>query len=486
MRKVVRQQPTAERIKNFFEVALGFSKEDAELEAKRCLQCKNPPCVKGCPVGVDIPAFIKLLKEGKQKEALEEIKGKNNLPAVCGRVCPQEDQCEAVCILNKKKIPINPVRNNTVTTELSKISNGVNIGALERYAADYELSHKSQVALRLRSGQASHKLETHGLKVAVVGSGPAGLTCAADLARLGYAVTLFESLHLPGGVLAYGIPEFRLPKQIVHNEVEYIKSLGVELKTNTLIGNTYSLADLFAAGFKAVFIAVGAGLPQFLGIPGENLDRVYSANEFLTRLNLMKAYKFPEYATPVNIGKSVTVIGGGNVALDCARVSLRLGSKVTLLYRRTEKEMPGRREEVANAQEEGVIFKLLTQPIKILGDEKGFVKGLECIKMELGEPDESGRRRPIPVKDSNFVLDVDTVIVAIGQNPNPLLPKLVPELKTNKDGTIVVDQDFMASLPGVFAGGDIITGADTVISAMGAGKKAALAIDKYLKARNFV
>jgi glutamate synthase (NADPH/NADH) small chain len=298
---------------------------------------------------------------------------------------------------------------------------------------------------------------------------------------MGYQVSLFESLHIPGGVLSYGIPEFRLPKKIVQNEVEYIQSLGVDIKTDVLIGNTFSLKDLFRDGFKAVFVAVGAGLPQFLGIPGENLNRVYSANEFLTRANLMKAYKFPEFTTPINIGKKVAVIGGGNVALDCARVALRLGKEVTLVYRRSETEMPARIEEVLNAKDEGIIFKLLTQPVKIIGDEKGLVKGLECIKMELGEPDASGRRRPIPVKDSNFIIDVDTVIVAIGQSPNPLLPRVTPGLKTNPDGTIAVDKNFMTSMPGVFAGGDIITGADTVISAMGAGKKAAQAIDEYIK-----
>lgn len=454
------QQPPKKRIKNFFEVALGFSKEQAEKETSRCLQCKNPLCVKGCPVEIDVPAFIKLIKAGKRKEALEKIKEKNNLPAVCGRVCPQEDQCEAACILNKKKIPIN-------------------IGALERYAADYELN--SGYGLGVTGYETRTPKPVHREKIAVVGSGPAGLTCAADLAKMGYQVTLFESLHIPGGVLSYGIPEFRLPKKIVQNEVEYIKSLGVDIKTDTLIGNTYSIEELFKEGFKAVFIAVGAGLPQFLGIPGENLDRVYSANEFLTRVNLMKAYKFPEYATPINIGKNVTVIGGGNVALDSARVALRLGSEVTLVYRRTEKEMPARIEEIENAKKEGIIFKTLTQPVKIIGDEQGFVKGIECIKMELGTPDESGRRRPVPVKDSNFILDTDTVIVSIGQNPNPLISKVTPFLKTNEDGTIAVDKNFMTSIPGVFAGGDIITGADTVISAMGAGKKSALAIAKYIR-----
>ncbi|MDD5595580.1 MAG: NADPH-dependent glutamate synthase, partial [Candidatus Omnitrophica bacterium] len=375
--------------------------------------------------------------------------------AVCGRVCPQENQCEAACVLNKKKIPIN-------------------IGALERYASDVEAASLQKPEER------SKKLLA---KVAVVGSGPAGLTCAADLAKMSYQVTIFESLHLPGGVLVYGIPEFRLPKKIVRNEVEYIKSLGVEIKTDTLIGNTYTLEELFAAGFKAIFIAVGAGLPQFLGIPGENLAGVYSANEFLTRVNLMKGYQFPEYTTPLNLGKKIAVIGGGNVALDCARAALRMGKEVYLVYRRSENEMPARIEEVEHAKEEGVNFQTLAQPIKIIANEKGFVKAMECIRMELGQPDESGRRRPVPLNGSNFVLDVDTVIVAIGQNPNPLLSKATTQLKTNPDGTIAVDKNFTTSLAGVFAGGDIITGADTVISAMGAGKKAALAIDKYLKDR---
>lgn len=456
MREKVLRQPPEERIKNFFEVALGFSKEEAEREADRCLQCKDMPCVKGCPVEIDIPAFIKLIKEGKRKEALEKIKEKNDLPAVCGRVCPQEDQCEAVCVLNKKEIPIN-------------------IGALERYAADYELVRSLEFAV-------PSKIKKSNLaKVAVVGSGPAGLTCAADLARMGYQVILFESLHIAGGVLVYGIPEFRLPKKIVGNEIAYIQSLGVDIETDTLIGRTFTLEELFLKGFKAVFVAVGAGLPQFMGISGENLSRVYSANEFLTRVNLMKGNRFPEYATPLNIGNHVAVIGGGNVALDCARVSLRLGKAVTLAYRRTEAEMPARDEEIENAKEERVIFQFLTQPVKILGNEKGFVKGLECIKMVLGVPDESGRRRPVPVKDSNFVLDVDTVIVAIGQSPNPLLSKVTAGLKTNKDGTVAVDKNFMTSIKGVFAGGDIITGADTVISAMGAGKRAARAIDAYIK-----
>lgn len=451
MRKDVKHQPASQRIKNFSEVSSGLTKEYAVLEAKRCLQCKNAPCRKGCPVGIDIPAFIQLIKEGKPQEALAKIKEKNNLPAICGRVCPQEDQCELACVLNNKKIAIN-------------------IGGLERFAADSAqgTSHKPQVTSK-------------NIKVAVVGSGPAGLTCAADLAKMGYQTTLFESLHTAGGVLVYGIPEFRLPKSIVQGEVEYIRALGVDLKTDVLVGRTFSLEDLFQQGYKAIFLATGAGLPQFLGIPGENLDRVYSANEFLTRVNLMKAYQFPEYITPINIGKRVAVIGGGNVAVDCARVALRLGSEVYLVYRRTEVEMPARAEEKENAKEEGINFQILTQPIKIQGDEKGFVRRLECIKMELGAPDASGRRRPVPVNDSNFVLDADTVVVAIGQNPNPLLPAVTKGLVTTEEGTIKIDENNMTSIPGVFAGGDIATGADTVISAMGAGKKSAAAIDQYIK-----
>ncbi|MEK6568335.1 MAG: NADPH-dependent glutamate synthase [Candidatus Omnitrophota bacterium] len=461
MRNKVKQQVIGERIKNFSEVSLGYSESQARIESERCLLCKEPLCVKGCPVGIDIPAFIRLLRENKSAEALKKIKEKNNLPAVCGRVCPQEDQCEGRCILNKKNIPIN-------------------IGALERYASDYGIVHSPQSTVRREKELLT--VERRPLaKVAVVGSGPAGLTAAADLAKMGFLVTLFESLHSAGGVLAYGIPEFRLPKKIVAEELGYIQSLGVEIKTDILIGKTYSLSELFEKGYQAVFLGLGAGLPQFLGIPGENLDRVYSANEFLTRINLMKAYKFPEYKTPINIGKKIAVIGAGNVALDSARCALRLGSEVTLVYRRTEAEMPARIEEIENAREEGVNLQLLTQPIKILGDDRGFAQGLECLKMKLGEPDASGRKKPIPIKDSDFVLDVDTVIVAIGQTPNPLLGRAESRIKVNPRGTIFVDENLMTSIPGVFAGGDIVTGADTVIAAMGAGKKAALAIDKYLK-----
>ena len=498
MRQKVRQQPPKQRIKNFNEVSQGFSDEQAKSEAKRCLQCKQPKCVDGCPVEIDIPGFIKLILQGKRKQALLKIREKNNLPAICGRVCPQEDQCEKLCVLNKKSIPIN-------------------IGALERYAADYELVHGSQFT--------THQ-QKPGRKVAVVGSGPAGLTAAADLAKIGYRVSLFESLHIAGGVLTYGIPEFRLPKIIVGKEVDYIKSLGVELHTDVLIGRTFTFADLNASGISATFLAVGAGLPQFLGIPGENIGRVYSANEFLTRINLMKAYQFPAYTTPINIGNKIVVIGGGNVAFDCARVAMRLapsfnryrkgyplglapsldpslkrnkkvyplglnryrkgyplglGKDTQLVYRRTEKEMPARQEEIENAKAEGLKFRLLTQPKKILSDKQGSVRSLECIKMQLGSPDASGRRRPVPIKDSNFILDVDTVIVAIGQKPNPLLGKVTANLKVNPQGTIWVDENLMTSIAGVFAGGDIITGADTVISAMGAGKKAAVEMDKYIK-----
>jgi glutamate synthase (NADPH/NADH) small chain len=455
MPQKVRQQPAEQRVKNFNEVSLGFSDEQARDEAKRCLQCKKPKCVQGCPVEIDIPGFIKLILNNKRQQALLKIKETNNLPAICGRVCPQEDQCEKACVLNKTGEPIN-------------------IGALERYVADYELTHN------LQSPKHKRKLLA---KVAVVGSGPAGLTAAADLAKIGYQVLLFESLHIAGGVLTYGIPEFRLPKIIVNKELDYIKSLKVKLHTNTLIGRTFTIDDLFTQGVAAIFLGVGAGLPQFLGITGENISRVYSANEFLTRVNLMKAYQFPEYATPINIGNKVAVIGGGNVAFDCARVAIRLGKDTQLVYRRTESEMPARREEIRNAKAEGLKFRLLTQPVKIIGDKNGFAIGLECIKMKLGSPDASGRRRPVPIKDSNFVLDVDTVVVAIGQKPNPLIGKATPNLKINSDGTIWVDKNLMTSIPGVFAGGDIITGADTVISAMGAGKKAARQIDKYIKGK---
>ena len=450
-------QDANERIKNFSSVALGYSEEQAVLEAKRCIQCKKPACIEGCPVEIDIPGFIKKIAEKNFSEAIKILKNKNNLPAICGRVCPQETQCEIKCVLAKKGEPVA-------------------IGRLERFAADWEMENSAKSEVRSPKSN-------NGTKIAVAGSGPAGLTCAADLAKMGYDVTIFESLHETGGVLMYGIPEFRLPKKIVKTEIDYIKSLGVNIKTNVLIGKTKTVQELFDEGYKAIFVGTGAGLPQFLGIPGENLNRIYSANEFLTRVNLMKAYKFPEYDTPIDIGKRVAVIGAGNVAMDAARVSLRLGAdEVLIVYRRTEKEMPARLEEIEHAKEEGVKLHLLTAPVRFIGDENNNVTGMECLKMELGEPDSSGRRRPVPIKNSEFKFDVDTVVMAIGQSPNPLLPKTVPGLQVGKHGNIITDEKTGAtSIPGIFAGGDIATGASTVIEAMGAGKRAARAIDDYIK-----
>ncbi|MFH0731316.1 MAG: NADPH-dependent glutamate synthase [Candidatus Omnitrophota bacterium] len=452
----MKKQTAKERIRNFKEVALGLSAEEALKEASRCLFCKKAKCSASCPVEIDIPRFINAIKNRRFDEAIRIIKEKNNLPGVCGRVCPQEDQCEGACILNAKKAPIN-------------------IGGLERFVADYELQHM------LRVEGIGH--EALGHKVAIVGSGPAGLTCAGDLARMGYKVTVFEALHSAGGVLVYGIPEFRLPKEIVKKEIKYLESLGVEVKTNFIVGKTSSLKDIFEQGYKAVFIGTGAGLPSFMNVPGENLNRVYSSNELLTRVNLMKAYLFPEYDTPINIGKKVAVIGGGNTAMDSARVSVRLGAeKVYIVYRRTENEMPARKEERENAKEEGVEFRMLTLPTGIIGNEKGFVKSMECVKMELGEPDDSGRRRPVIVKDSEFIMDVDTVIVAIGQSPNPVFLKAMPELALNKWSKIITDPQTQATnIKGVYAGGDATEGDDTVIAAMGAGKRAAKAISVYLK-----
>ncbi len=471
MRNKPRLRDPNERGKDFNEVSMGYSPEQAKEEASRCIQCKNPQCVKGCPVNIDIPAFIKQIVGGDPRAALSKIKEKNNLPAVCGRVCPQEDQCEKMCILGKKGEPIA-------------------IGYLERFASDHgnvpaptTANNAGSVPIVGTIHELSLQNNLDKTRIAVVGAGPAGLTCAADLARAGYSVTLFESLHGPGGVLSYGIPEFRLPKKIVHDEVEYIKSLGVDIRYNTIIGGTFTIKELFAQGYKAVFLGSGAGLPKFMNIPGENLGGVYSANEFLTRVNLLKAYLFPEYMTPVRIGRKVAVIGGGNVAMDSARSALRLGAeKVTIVYRRSKDEMPARIEEADNALEEGIEFRILTSPVKILGDAKGRVTSMECIKMELGEKDSSGRRSFIPLKGSEYILETDTVIMAIGQSPNPLIGNSCSELKREKWGGVIADPETgQTSIPGVFAGGDIVTGAATVISAMGAGKKAAEAIDRYIK-----
>ena len=450
----MREQDPKKRIKNFSEVPYGYSEEEAVAEASRCLQCPNAPCVEGCPAEIDIPGFINAIKEKHFKEALSVIRKTNSLPAVCGRVCPQEDQCEKKCVLMKAGKPIN-------------------IGALERFAADFEE--------RTRKPKPEPKNEE---KIAIVGAGPAGLTCAADLAKMGYKVTVFEGLHKPGGVLTYGIPEFRLPKAVVEEEVEEIKDLGVEVKYNYIIGKTKTIDDLREETYKAFFIATGAGLPYFMGIKGENLNGVYSANEFLTRVNLMKAYKFPEYDTPVNVGKVVAVVVAGNVAMDAERSALRLGAeKVMIVYRRTEKEMPARIDEIHHAEEEGIEFHLLTAPIKIIGDKIGDVVKMVCIKNELGEPDESGRRRPVPIEGSEFEMEVDTVIIALGNGPNPLLLNTIEGLKLNRKGNIEADEKGETSIEYIYAGGDIVTGSATVIAAMGAGKEAARAIDKYLKSK---
>jgi glutamate synthase (NADPH/NADH) small chain len=454
--KMPEQDPIV-RSKNFDEVALGYSAEDAVGEAQRCLQCKTAPCRQGCPVEVDIPAFIKLIKEGDTEGAIANIKSVNSLPAVCGRVCPQEEQCEKYCVLAKK-------------------GESVGIGRLERYAADN--------AQNMNDKTSPIEYKPDARKVAIIGAGPAGLTAAGELAKMGYKVTVFEALHLPGGVLMYGIPEFRLPKAVVQAEIQSLREMGVDIVVNAVIGQTFTVDELMEdEGFEAVFIGTGAGLPHFMGIPGENLNGVYSANEFLTRCNLMKAYRFPEYATPIHVGKKVAVVGGGNVAMDGARTALRLGAEyVYIVYRRSEEELPARLEEVHHAKEEGIDFQLLASPTAILGDDKGWVTGLKCIRMELGEPDSSGRRRPIEIANSEYELEVDTVVMAIGQGPNPLVQATTKGLSTNKKGNIVADPDTgMTSKPGVFAGGDIVTGAATVILAMGAGKKAATAIDNYLK-----
>jgi glutamate synthase (NADPH/NADH) small chain len=449
-----KQKPEVRR-KNFNEVALGYTEEQAKTEANRCLQCPKPQCMTGCPVEISIPDFIKLLKEGKYEEAAKKIKEKNSLPAICGRVCPQEEQCQKMCVLGKVGEPVS-------------------IGRLERWLADCD---RAQGKVKKSVDPAST-----GKKVAVIGAGPAGLTVAADLAKLGYSVVVFEALHLPGGVLVYGIPEFRLPKSIVRAEAEYIEGLGVDLRLGYLVGRVYTIPELLRKrGFDAAFVGTGAGLPAFMGLQGENLGGVYSANEFLIRVNLMKAYAFPFYDTPIRIGKHVVVIGGGNVAMDSARCALRLGAEeVCIVYRRSREEMPARQEEIENAEEEGILCKFLANPTKFFGDDKGWVKAMECVCMELGPPDDSGRRKPVPVKGSEFVLDTDTVIVAVGRTANPIIQSTTEGLAVTKWGTIVADENGKTSIEGVYAGGDIVTGEATVISAMGAGKKAAKAIHEYL------
>jgi len=450
-------QPAQQRIKNFDEVPYGYSTDMAVEEAQRCLQCKNPKCVQGCPVGIDIPGFILKLRDQDFQGAVDVLKDKNSLPAICGRVCPQEEQCEAQCIVGIKNEPVA-------------------IGRLERFVADWEAEHsKSQVK----------PITPTEAKVAIVGSGPSGLSAAGELVKKGYKVTIFEAFHQPGGVLMYGIPEFRLPKAIVQREIDYLKKLGVEIQLNVVVGKTITLQELMEEeGYKAVFVGSGAGLPYFLNIPGENLNGVYSANEFLTRTNLMRAYQFPEWHTPIHIGERVAVVGAGNVAMDSARTALRLGAKeVHIVYRRSEKEMPARNEEIEHAREEGIKFNLLTNPVEVKGDGKGWVKALKCVKMELGEPDDSGRRRPIPIPGSEFEFPVDVVVVAVGQGPNPLIPRTTQGLETSKWGNIVADDVGATSIPGVFAGGDVVTGAATVIKAMGAGKVAAEAIDKYIQSK---
>lgn len=451
----MREQTAQERIKNFKEVPYGYSEQEAVQEAQRCLQCKKPLCVGGCPVEIDIPGFISKIAEKDFKGAIKILKQKNVLPAICGRVCPQEDQCEKECILSKKMEPVG-------------------IGRLERFAADWEA--QSGVT------EIPEKHAPTGKKVAVVGSGPAGLVFAGDLVQLGHEVTLFEALHKAGGVLVYGIPEFRLPKAIVQREVEYVEKLGVKLVTSFVVGNTQTVDELLQE-FDAVFIGTGAGLPWFMNLPGENLNGIYSANEYLVRSNLMKAYLFPEYDTPIVRGKRVATIGGGNVAMDSARTALRLGAeKSMIIYRRSKTEMPARIEEIHHAEEEGIQFEFLTLPVKYYGDENGWVKEMECLRMELGEPDASGRRRPITIPNSEFRIPVDTVVVAIGQSPNPLIPQTTPDLQVGKHGNIIADEKTgKTTKKGVFAGGDIVTGAATVILAMGAGRIAARACDEYLK-----
>lgn len=452
----VREQDPKVRATNFEEVCYGYDESEAVLEASRCLHCKNPRCVSACPVSVKIPEFIAAVAARDFEKASSVIAEDSSLPAVCGRVCPQETQCEGSCILGVKGEPVA-------------------IGKLERFVADWTRENGARKIIRA---------EPNGHKVAVVGSGPAGLACAYDLAKWGYDVTVFEALHKPGGVLEYGIPEFRLPKEkVVAAEIDDVRAMGVRIETNVVVGRTLTVDDLFdKEGFSAVFIGSGAGLPRFMNIPGENLNGVFSANEFLTRNNLMEAYR-DDYLTPVMHASNVVVVGGGNVAMDAARTALRLGGKVTVVYRRTENELPARREEVHHAKEEGVEFRMLSNPVEIIGDDKGWVRKIRCIRMELGEPDESGRRSPVPVPDSEFEIEADSVIMALGTSPNPLISRTTSGLETNRRGCLVADGDGVTTRPGVFAGGDAVTGAATVILAMGAGRKAAAAIDRYLRSK---
>ena len=438
---------------NFLEVALGYTEEQAVNEAERCLNCKNKPCVAGCPVAIDIPAFITKIKERDFEGAYQIIAKSSALPAVCGRVCPQETQCESKCVRGIKGEPVA-------------------IGRLERFVADWHNAHSTEAPVAPIS---------NGHKCAIIGAGPSGLTCAGDLARMGYEVTIFEALHLAGGVLVYGIPEFRLPKKIVQREIDNLKALGVKVETNVVVGRTIEIDELFAMGYESIFIGSGAGLPNFMNIPGENLKGVYSANEFLTRVNLMKAYR-PDSDTPIKDCKNVAVVGGGNVAMDAARSAKRLGAEnVYIVYRRGMEELPARKEEVEHAEEEGIIFKTLTNPVEVIGDEHKFVTGIKCVEMELGEPDASGRRRPIVKPDSEFVIDVDCVIMSIGTSPNPLIRNTTKGLETNKWGCFIADENGLTSREGVYAGGDAVTGAATVILAMGAGKTAAKAMDEYIR-----
>jgi glutamate synthase (NADPH/NADH) small chain len=454
VKTTMREQPPEERIHNYDEVPFGYSPDEAVLEASRCLLCKKPVCISGCPVEIDIPGFIRLIAEKKFKEGINLIKEKNILPAICGRVCPQEEQCESKCVMGNKYEPVA-------------------IGRLERFLADWE-AEQGLIDL-------PPKPKPTGKRIAVIGAGPAGITAAADLVRMGHAVDMFEALHQPGGVLVYGIPEFRLPKEIVFREISYLEKLGVRLFKNHVIGKIKSIDELLK-DYDAVFLGTGAGLPWFMNIPGENLNGIYSANEYLTRANLMKAYLFPKYKTPIVKGKRVATVGGGNVAMDCARTALRLGAeKSFIIYRRSRDEMPARDEEIHHAEEEGVIFRLLSNPAAFHGGENNWVKNAECIRMKLGEPDESGRRRPVPIPGSNFRIPVDVVVIAIGNSPNPLIPSTTPDIETGKRGNVITDPETgMTSKPGVFAGGDVATGAATVILAMGAGKIAARGIHQYV------